>query len=125
MSNGEMRTIRVAVLPGSNSCKPGVIGLHRDRQVRASRAATTWGYDPFAGRMLGDFPQAYSHVGLICYALESHTRDVSSNGASARLPSVQTKAVPTEIDTLVDSPDWRGPNLPLLALGDAVAPRSF
>lgn len=26
-------------------------------------------YDPFAGRMLGNFPQAYSHVGLICCAL--------------------------------------------------------
>jgi hypothetical protein len=65
-----MRTIRVVVLPGSNSCKAGVIGLHRDRQVRASHAATTWRYDPFARRMLGDFPQAYSHVGLICYALD-------------------------------------------------------
>jgi GH15 family glucan-1,4-alpha-glucosidase len=26
-------------------------------------------YDPSAGRMLGNFPQAYSHVGLICCAL--------------------------------------------------------
>jgi GH15 family glucan-1,4-alpha-glucosidase len=26
-------------------------------------------YDPFACRMLGNFPQAYSHVGLICCAL--------------------------------------------------------
>jgi GH15 family glucan-1,4-alpha-glucosidase len=26
-------------------------------------------YDPFAGRMLGNFPQAYSHIGLICCAL--------------------------------------------------------
>ena len=26
-------------------------------------------FDPFAGRMLGNFPQAYSHVGLINCAL--------------------------------------------------------
>ena len=48
-------------------------------------------YDPFAGRMLGNFPQAYSHVGLICCALNL-TREASPLEARGKpqVPSVQT-----------------------------------
>jgi GH15 family glucan-1,4-alpha-glucosidase len=47
-------------------------------------------YDPFASRMLGNFPQAYSHVGLICCALNL-TRETSPLEARGKpqTPSVQ------------------------------------
>ncbi len=45
-------------------------------------------YDPHAGRMLGNFPQAISHVGLVNTAL-NHTRQAgpAENRSAAELPA--------------------------------------
>jgi GH15 family glucan-1,4-alpha-glucosidase len=46
--------------------------------------------DPLTGRMLGNFPQAYSHVGLINCALNlSRRKGPTEEGAGSRVPADQ------------------------------------
>lgn len=56
-------------------------------------------YDPDAGRMLGNFPQAYSHVGLINCALNlSRRTGPADNRADAQSPiAVASAANPVAI----------------------------
>jgi len=47
-------------------------------------------FDPLTGRMLGNFPQAYSHVGLINCALNlSRRKGPTEEGAGSRVPADQ------------------------------------
>jgi GH15 family glucan-1,4-alpha-glucosidase len=50
-------------------------------------------FDPLSGRMLGNFPQAYSHVGLITCALSLSrvSRTVEERAKSERTPSAPSK----------------------------------
>jgi len=46
-------------------------------------------FDPLTGRMLGNFPQAYSHVGLINCALNlSRQKGPTEERAGSRVPPI-------------------------------------
>jgi GH15 family glucan-1,4-alpha-glucosidase len=49
-------------------------------------------FDPFAGRMLGNFPQAYSHVGLINCALNLSRKACPAEGRAEMGPPVTVEA---------------------------------
>jgi hypothetical protein len=64
--------------------------------------------DPSTGRMLGNFPQAYSHVGLINCALNlSRQTGPAEKRAEPQAPPIVTPAV----ESAVSAPSFDGPSM--------------
>ena len=57
-------------------------------------------FDPLTGRMLGNFPQAYSHIGLINCALGlSRQTGPAEERAESQAPSAMVASDATSVDT--------------------------
>jgi GH15 family glucan-1,4-alpha-glucosidase len=78
--------------------RPGTLILETEFQTESGRAAFAEELDPLTGRMLGNFPQAYSHVGLIHCALS-----LSRLGSPAAERAASQRSAITGASTVINS----------------------